>query len=108
MMNSDRGDQPKLTLLPFLISAMCRVLPDYPQINARFDDDAGIVLRSGAVHMGMATQTDNGLAVPVIRNAEAELEMQLRTTVTVHEVAEIDHHIGERGQLGCVPGEHVL
>lgn len=71
MMNGDRGSNPKLTLLPFLISAMCRVLPDYPQINARFDDDAGIVLRSGAVHMGMATQTDNGLAVPVIRNAES-------------------------------------
>ncbi len=70
MMNSDRGSNPKLTLLPFLISAMCRVLPEYPQINARFDDDAGIVTRSGAVHMGMATQTDNGLAVPVIRNAE--------------------------------------
>ena len=59
-----------LTLLPFLISAMCRVLPDYPQINARFDDEAGIVHRSGAVHMGMATQTDNGLAVPVIRDAQ--------------------------------------
>jgi 2-oxoisovalerate dehydrogenase E2 component (dihydrolipoyl transacylase) len=70
MMNDDRGPNPKLTLLPFLISAMCRVLPDYPQINARFDDDAGVVHRSGAVHMGMATQTDNGLAVPVIRNAE--------------------------------------
>jgi 2-oxoisovalerate dehydrogenase E2 component (dihydrolipoyl transacylase) len=70
MMNGDRGSHPKLTLLPFLISAMCRVLPNYPQINARFDDDAGVVLRSGAVHMGMATQTDNGLAVPVIRNAE--------------------------------------
>ena len=70
MMNADRGSQPKLTLLPFLISAMCRVLPEYPQINARFDDDAGTILRSGAVHMGMATQTDNGLAVPVIRNAE--------------------------------------
>ncbi|MGZ8998032.1 MAG: dihydrolipoamide acetyltransferase family protein [Allosphingosinicella sp.] len=70
MMNGDRGSNPKLTLLPFLISAMCRVLADYPQINARFDDDAGVVLRSGAVHMGMATQTDNGLAVPVIRNAE--------------------------------------
>ena len=70
MMNSDRGSNPKLTLLPFLISAMCRVLPEYPQINARFDDDAGIVTRSGGVHMGMATQTDNGLAVPVIRNAE--------------------------------------
>jgi 2-oxoisovalerate dehydrogenase E2 component (dihydrolipoyl transacylase) len=70
MMNADRGGQPKLTLLPFLISAMCRILPDYPQINARFDDEAGVVHRSGAVHMGMATQTENGLAVPVIRNAE--------------------------------------
>ena len=70
MMNGDRGDNPKLTLLPFLISAMCRVLPDYPQINARFDDEAGVVHRSGAVHMGMATQTDNGLAVPVIRDAQ--------------------------------------
>jgi 2-oxoisovalerate dehydrogenase E2 component (dihydrolipoyl transacylase) len=70
MMNADRGDNPKLTLLPFLITAMCRILPDYPQINARFDDEAGVVHRSGAVHMGMATQTDNGLAVPVIRNAE--------------------------------------
>jgi 2-oxoisovalerate dehydrogenase E2 component (dihydrolipoyl transacylase) len=70
MMNADRGDNPKLTLLPFLISAMCRILPDYPQINARFDDEAGVVHRSGAVHMGMATQTDNGLAVPVIRDAQ--------------------------------------
>lgn len=70
MMNGDRGDNPKLTLLPFLITAMCRILPDYPQINARFDDEAGVVHRSGAVHMGMATQTDNGLAVPVIRDAQ--------------------------------------
>ena len=70
MMNADRGGNPKLTLLPFLITGMCRILADYPQINARFDDDAGVVRRSGAVHMGMATQTDNGLAVPVIRNAE--------------------------------------
>ncbi len=70
MMNTDRGDHPKLTMLPFLISAMCRTLRDYPQINARFDDEAGVVHRSGAVHMGMATQTDNGLSVAVIRNAE--------------------------------------
>jgi 2-oxoisovalerate dehydrogenase E2 component (dihydrolipoyl transacylase) len=70
MMNADRGDNPKLTLLPFLISAMCRVLPDYPMINARYDDDANVIHRSGAVHMGMATQTDQGLAVAVIRNAE--------------------------------------
>ena len=70
MMNADRGDNPKLTLLPFLITGMCRTLADYPQINATFDDDAGVIHRSGAVHMGMATQTDSGLAVAVIRNAE--------------------------------------
>ena len=70
MMNSDRGDNPKLTMLPFLITAMCRTLADYPQINATFDDEAGVIHRSGAVHMGMATQTENGLAVPVIRDAE--------------------------------------
>ena len=71
MMNQDRGGNPKLTMLPFLITAMCRVLPDYPQINARYDDDAQVITRSGAVHMGMATQTPNGLMVPVIRNAES-------------------------------------
>jgi 2-oxoisovalerate dehydrogenase E2 component (dihydrolipoyl transacylase) len=70
MMNNDRGPNPKLTMLPFLITAMARVLPDYPQINARYDDDAQVITRSGAVHMGMATQTPNGLMVPVIRNAE--------------------------------------
>jgi 2-oxoisovalerate dehydrogenase E2 component (dihydrolipoyl transacylase) len=71
MMNNDRGGNPKLTMLPFLITAMARVLPDYPQINARYDDDAQVITRSGAVHMGMATQTPNGLMVPVIRNAES-------------------------------------
>jgi 2-oxoisovalerate dehydrogenase E2 component (dihydrolipoyl transacylase) len=70
MMNSDRGGNPKLTLLPFLITAMARTLADYPQLNTRFDDDANLLHRSGAVHMGMATQTPNGLMVPVIRNAE--------------------------------------
>jgi 2-oxoisovalerate dehydrogenase E2 component (dihydrolipoyl transacylase) len=70
MMNADRGDNPKLTMLPFLVTAMAKVLGDYPQINARYDDDAQVITRSGAVHMGMATQTPNGLMVPVIRNAE--------------------------------------
>jgi 2-oxoisovalerate dehydrogenase E2 component (dihydrolipoyl transacylase) len=71
MMNADRGGNPKLTLLPFLITAMCRSLADYPQINATYDDEAQAVTRSGAVHMGMATQTPNGLMVPVIRGAES-------------------------------------
>jgi 2-oxoisovalerate dehydrogenase E2 component (dihydrolipoyl transacylase) len=70
MMNADRGDAPKLTMLPFLISALCRTLPDYPQLNARYDDEANVIRRSGAVHMGMATQTDNGLSVTVIQGAE--------------------------------------
>jgi 2-oxoisovalerate dehydrogenase E2 component (dihydrolipoyl transacylase) len=71
MMNADRGGNPKLTLLPFLIIAMCRTLGDYPQINATYDDEAQAITRSGAVHMGMATQTPNGLMVPVIRGAES-------------------------------------
>jgi 2-oxoisovalerate dehydrogenase E2 component (dihydrolipoyl transacylase) len=70
MMNSDRGGNPKLTLLPFLIVAMARTLADYPQINTRYDDDENVLHRSGAVHMGMATQTPNGLMVPVIRNSD--------------------------------------
>ncbi|TFI59720.1 2-oxo acid dehydrogenase subunit E2 [Sphingomonas parva] len=72
MMNADRGSNPKLTMLPFLIVAMARTLGDYPQINARYDDDENVVYRSGAVHMGMATQTPNGLMVPVLRNAETK------------------------------------
>jgi 2-oxoisovalerate dehydrogenase E2 component (dihydrolipoyl transacylase) len=70
MMNADRGGNPKLTLLPFLTTAMCRVLPDFPMLNARYDDEANIIHRSGAVHMGMATQTENGLSVAVIRDAQ--------------------------------------
>ena len=66
-----RPDQPKLSLPPFLIRALVKVLPEFPQINATFDDEAGVVTRSAAVHMGVATQTDNGLMVPVIRHAEA-------------------------------------
>lgn len=61
----------KLTLLPFLIRAMTVALRDFPQINARFDDDAGVVTRYEAVHLGIATQTDGGLMVPVLRHAEA-------------------------------------
>ncbi|GAB1390998.1 MAG: dihydrolipoamide acetyltransferase component of pyruvate dehydrogenase complex [Rubrivivax sp.] len=61
----------KLTLLPLLARALVIALRDFPQINARFDDDAGIVTRSGAVHLGIATQTDSGLMVPVVRHAEA-------------------------------------
>ena len=69
-LNAMRGDRPKLTMLPFLIVAICRALPEFPMINARFDDDAGIVTRYKAVHMGIATQTESGLMVPVLRDAQ--------------------------------------
>jgi 2-oxoisovalerate dehydrogenase E2 component (dihydrolipoyl transacylase) len=61
----------RLTLLPLLARAVVLALRDYPQINARFDDDAGIVTRYGAVHLGVAAQTEGGLMVPVVRHAEA-------------------------------------
>jgi 2-oxoisovalerate dehydrogenase E2 component (dihydrolipoyl transacylase) len=77
MMNRDRGDNPKLTVLPFLITAMARAVADWPMLNATFDDQANIITRHGAVHMGVATQTDGGLMVPVIRNAEAMSVWQL-------------------------------
>lgn len=64
-------EQPKLTVLPFFMRALVKVLPDYPQINARFDDEAGVVHRHAAIHIGIATQTANGLIVPVVRHAEA-------------------------------------
>ena len=66
-----RADQPKLTVLPFLVRALCRALPAYPNINARFDDEAGVLHRHAGVHLGVATMTPNGLIVPVIRHAEA-------------------------------------
>jgi 2-oxoisovalerate dehydrogenase E2 component (dihydrolipoyl transacylase) len=68
---SKKPEQPKLTLLPFLMRALVRTLPEFPQVNARFDDEAGIVHRFAAVHIGIATQTANGLMVPVVRHAEA-------------------------------------
>ncbi len=71
-MNAGRKpDQPKLTILPFLMRAMVKTLGEQPGINATFDDDAGVVTRYGAVHIGIATQTPSGLTVPVVRHAEA-------------------------------------
>lgn len=87
-LNAARGDKPKLTMLPLLIRAICKALPDYPMINARYDDEAGVVTRYGAVHLGMAAQTDAGLMVPVIRNAESRNLWQLaREIVRLAEAA---------------------
>ncbi|WP_248749084.1 dihydrolipoamide acetyltransferase family protein [Pseudomonas sp. MWU15-20650] len=61
----------KLTLLPFIVRAMVVALREFPQINARYDDEAQVITRLGAVHVGVATQSDIGLMVPVVRHAEA-------------------------------------
>ena len=81
-LNSNRGDKPKLTILPLLITAICKTLPDFPMINARYDDEAGVVTRHGAVNLGMAAQTDAGLMVPVIRNAQAQNLWQLANEIS--------------------------
>ena len=81
MMNKDRGSSPKLTLLPFLITAMAKALADWPMLNATYDDDANVITRHGAVQMGMATQTPNGLMGPVIRNAQSLSVWQIASEI---------------------------
>ncbi len=76
-LNANRGNKPKLTMLPLLISAFCKLIPDYPMINARYDDEANVVTRHGAIHLGMAAQTDSGLMVPVIKDAQSKNIWQL-------------------------------
>ena len=80
-LNANRGQRPKLTMLPFLIVALCRTIPAFPMINARYDDEAGVVTRHGSVHLGMATQTDAGLMVPVIRDAQDRNVWQLAAEI---------------------------
>ncbi len=71
-MNATRKpDQTKLTILPFLMRALVKTIDEQPVVNATFDDDAGIISRHAAVHIGIATQTPAGLTVPVVRHAEA-------------------------------------
>ena len=97
-LNSARGQRPKLTLLPLLISAICRTLPDFPMLNARYDDEAGTVQRYAAVHLGMATQTAAGLMVPVIRDAQDKNLWQLAAEIT---------RLAEGARTGSVKSEEL-
>lgn len=76
-LNENRGDRPKLTILPLLITAICQCMPEFPMINATYDDEEGVVTRHGSVNMGMAAQTDAGLMVPVIKDAQSQNLWQL-------------------------------
>ena len=81
-LNAARGDRPKLTMLPLLITAICRLIPQFPMLNAHYDDEAGVVTRYGSVHLGMAAQTPAGLMVPVIRDAQDRNLWQLAAEIT--------------------------
>ena len=81
-------DKPKLTVLPFIIRALAVTLEDWPQFNARFMDDSlasgkgGYVSQFSDLHLGIATQTDNGLIVPVLRNAQTRSIWELAAEIT--------------------------
>jgi 2-oxoisovalerate dehydrogenase E2 component (dihydrolipoyl transacylase) len=62
---------PALTYLPFLALALARVLRDFPQCNAHYDAERGVIVRHRSVHLGVATQTPDGLKVPVVHDAQA-------------------------------------
>src|SRR5579883_1137448 len=70
-LNAGRGEgRPKLTLLPFFMRAVVRLVPRFPSLNAHFDVEAAVLKRFSAVHIGIAAQTPSGLMVPVVRHAE--------------------------------------
>ena len=69
--DNKRSDQPKLTLLPFLMRALVKVAPAFPQVNATYDHEQGVLTRYQALHVGIAAQTPQGLVVPVVKHAEA-------------------------------------
>lgn len=82
-LNSKRPSAPPLTYLPFLGLALVRVLPRMPQCNAHYDAARGVLIQHAALHLGIATQTPDGLKVPVVRNVQTlslwELSEQIRT-----------------------------
>ena len=88
-LNRHFGDERgKLTLLPFLIRAMVLAIADFPQVNALFDDEIGVITRHSAVHLGIATQTDAGLMVPVLRHAQdADLWANARAITRLADMA---------------------
>ena len=65
------ADQPKLTPLAFIGLALARVLKDFPQCNAHYDKERNVIVRHQGIHLGIATQTSDGLKVPVVRHCEA-------------------------------------
>jgi 2-oxoisovalerate dehydrogenase E2 component (dihydrolipoyl transacylase) len=116
--HSDRRS--RLTILPFLMRAVVVAMGDFPQMNARYDDEAGVVNRHRAVHLGVAAQTPKGLMVPVIKNAatldlwEAADEVgRLSTaardhTITLEELSGSTITITSLGALGGIVSTPII
>ncbi len=118
-LNSTRAEgQPKLTYLPFIMQALVKALGENPVCNALFDDEKGVVTRHDAVHLGIATQTDRGLYVPVVKHVEAQdvwqsaSEMQRVSQAARDGTAGLDEltgstftitSLGRMGGLGATP-----
>jgi 2-oxoisovalerate dehydrogenase E2 component (dihydrolipoyl transacylase) len=90
--------RPKLTLLPFLMLAIVEAVAEFPQVNAHYDDDNDVIQRFGAVHLGVATQTPNGLMVPVVRHAE---------TLGLHQCASEMRRVSEAARRGDAAREEL-
>lgn len=112
------SDDPRLTYLPFVMLALVKAFKALPEINARYDDKREVVTRYEAVHLGIATQTDRGLYVPVVRHVEAmdirEAARELRrvTQATRHSTIRLDElsgstftitNLGQVGGLAATP-----
>ena len=91
-------ERPKLTLLPFLILGIVKAVVEFPQINAHYDDENNVITRFGAVHVGVATQTPNGLMVPVVRHAES---------LGLHECAREMRRVSEAARQGAAAREEL-
>ena len=91
-------ERPKLTLLPFLILGIVKAVVEFPQINAHYDDENNVITRFGAVHVGVATQTPNGLMVPVVRHAES---------LGLHECAREMRRVSEAARQGGAAREEL-
>ena len=118
-LNSTRTEnQPKLTYLSFIIQGLIRAVRKFPQCNALYDEEKGIVFRHQAVHVGISTQTEDGLMVPVIKHAEARdvwdtaNELVRVTTSAREKTATVDEltgstititSLGAMGGLGATP-----
>ena len=89
---------PPLTFLPFIVAALKRVLEKFPQCNALYDSARGVLVKHKAVHVGIATQTPQGLKVPVVRNAESR---------ALHDLAAEIRRVSEAARANKSPREEL-